>query len=247
MLYKLILGPLELLFDVIYAWAMQLIRNPGLAIVFLSLAINLLVLPLYKRADAVQEQERETAKRLKPGIDHIKKVFKGDERVMILQTFYRQNNYKPYYALKGTLSLLLEIPFFIAAYNYLSHLQLIQGVSFGPFADLGVPDGLLKIGGLTINLLPVLMTLINIISGAIYTKGMPLKSKIQLYGMALIFLVLLYNSPSGLVFYWTLNNLFSLGKNIVFKIWPPKKTDEAEEAKYEGKEKKGIFIAACIT
>lgn len=247
MLYKLILGPLELLFDVIYAWAMQLIRNPGLAIVFLSLAINLLVLPLYKRADAVQEQERETAKRLKPGIDHIKKVFKGDERVMILQTFYRQNNYKPYYALKGTLSLLLEIPFFIAAYNYLSHLQLIQGVSFGPIADLGAPDGLLKIFGLTINLLPVLMTLINIISGAIYTKGMPLKSKIQLYGMALIFLVLLYNSPSGLVFYWTLNNLFSLGKNIVFRIWPPKKTDEAEEAKYQGKEKKGIFIAACIT
>ena len=37
MLYKLILGPLELLFDVIYAWAMQLIHNPGLAIIFLSL------------------------------------------------------------------------------------------------------------------------------------------------------------------------------------------------------------------
>ena len=137
MLYKLILGPLELLFDVIYAWAMQLIHNPGLAIIFLSLAINFLVLPLYKRADAVQEEERETAKKLKPGIDHIKKMFKGDERVMILQTYYRQNNYKPFYALKGTLSLLLEIPFFIAAYNYLSHLSLLQGVAFGPIADLG--------------------------------------------------------------------------------------------------------------
>ena len=245
MLYKLILGPLELLFDVIYAWAMQLIHNPGLSIIFLSLAINLLVLPLYKRADAVQEEERQTAARLKPGIDHIKKVFKGDERVMILQTYYRQNNYKPYYALKGTLSLLLEIPFFIAAYNYLSHLQLIQGVSFGPIANLGAPDGLLKIGGLTVNLLPVLMTAINIVSGAIYTKGMPLKSKIQLYGMALVFLVLLYDSPAGLVFYWTLNNLFSLGKNIVFRIWPPKKAEEETGAE-KPKHLKSVFYAACI-
>jgi membrane protein insertase Oxa1/YidC/SpoIIIJ len=32
--------------------------------------------------------------------------------------------------------------------------------------------------------------------------------------MALIFLVLLYNSPSGLVLYWTCNNIFSLGKNL---------------------------------
>ena len=55
----------------------------------------------------------------------------------------------------------------------------------------------------------------------IYTRGMPLKSKIQLYGMALIFLVLLYDSPAGLVFYWTLNNLFSLGKNILSKLKRP--------------------------
>ena len=32
----------------------------------------------------------------------------------------------------------------------------------------------------------------------------------QLYTMALFFLVFLYTSPAGLVFYWTLNNLFSL-------------------------------------
>ena len=36
--------------------------------------------------------------------------------------------------------------------------------------------------------------------------------------MAALFLILLYSSPSGLVLYWTLNNLFSLGKNILTKI-----------------------------
>ena len=223
MIYKLLLGPLELLFDVVYTVAYRLTANPGLAIIFLSLAINFLILPLYRRADALQEEERVQSLKLKPGIDHIKKMFKGDERFMILQTYYRQNNYKPYYALKGSVSLLLEIPFFIAAYHFLSGLGILQGAAFGPIADLGSPDRLIQLGGVSINLLPILMTVINIISGAVYTKGMPLKSKIQLYGMALIFLVLLYQSPSGLVFYWTLNNLFSLVKNVFYKIPNPRK------------------------
>ena len=223
LLYQLLLGPLELVFDVIYSLAYQITEHPGMAIVFLSLAMNFLVLPLYRRADAMQEEERFQSLRMKPGIDQIKKMFKGDERFMILQTYYRQNNYKPYYALKGSLSLLLEIPFFIAAYHYLSELSLLQGASFGPISDLGHPDQLIHLGGISLNLLPILMTVINIISGAIYTKGMPIKSKVQLYGMALIFLVFLYRSPSGLVFYWTLNNLFSLVKNIFYKLPNPKK------------------------
>jgi hypothetical protein len=41
--------------------------------------------------------------------------------------------------------------------------------------------------------------------------------KVQISGTALIFLALLYNSPSGLVLYWTLNNIFSLVKNILVK------------------------------
>ncbi len=222
-LHTIVLGPLELLFDVVYALALKATSNPGLSLIFLSLTINLLVLPLYRRADALQEEERDQSLKLKPGVDHIRKVFKGDERFMMLQTFYRQNDYKPYYALKGSLSLLLEIPFFIAAYHYLSNLNLLNGASFGPIADLGAPDNLITISSISLHLLPILMTAINIVSGIIYTKGMPLKSKIQLYGMALIFLVLLYESPAGLVFYWTLNNLFSLVKNIFYKIPNPKK------------------------
>lgn len=221
-LYRLVLGPLELLFDVVYALAYKVSQNPGLSIIALSLIINLLILPLYQRADALQDEERNQMSRMKPGIDKIKRVFKGDEQYLILKTYYRQNNYKPYFALKSSLPLLLQVPFFMAAYNYLSHLQLLQGVSFGLIQNLGLPDMMLQLGGITINVLPVLMTLINIVSGAIYTRGMPLKSKIQLYAMALVFLVLLYDSPAGLVFYWTLNNIFSLVKNVVLKSRNPR-------------------------
>ena len=222
MLFQLILEPLILVFDTIYSSACTITRNLGLSIIFLSLAINLLVLPLYRRADAIQEEERRVSLRLQPGIDHIKQAFKGDERFMMLQTYYRQNNYRPYYVLRGSLSLLLEIPFFIAAYRFLSGLSILQGIPFGPIRDLSLPDGLLHVAGMSVNVLPILMTAINIVSGAIYTRGMPLRSKIQLYGMALVFLVLLYDSPSALVFYWTLNNVFSLVKNIFYKLRKPK-------------------------
>ena len=62
------------------------------------------------------------------------------------------------------------------------------------------PDQLLRLGGLSLNLLPVLMTGINLLSGVLYTRGAPLKSKVQTFGIALVFLALLYSSPSGLIF-----------------------------------------------
>ena len=217
-LYNILIGPLQLMFEIIYSLAYRLLDHAGLAIVALSLVMNILILPLYKRADAMQEAARDIDAKLKVGVDHIKKTFSGDERMMILQTYYRQNNYKPTDALNGSVSLLLEVPFFMAAYNFLSHLEILQGVAFGPIADLSAPDGLLTIAGITINVLPVVMTLINIVSSMIYTRGFPLKAKIQLHVMAIFFLFFLYTSPSGLVFYWTLNNIFSLGKNIAYKV-----------------------------
>lgn len=223
-LNTLIFKPLELIFEVVYVMAYRVIENPGLSIIVLSLVINVLVLPLYKRADAMQEEERDMETKLHKGVSHIKRTFRGDERMMILQTYYRQNNYKPTYVLKGAISLFLEIPFFIAAYRFLSGLQLLNGVSFGPIRDLGKPDGMLVFAAYSVNILPIIMTAVNLISCVIYTKGSPLKSKIQLYAMAVFFLVFLYSSPSGLVFYWTLNNLFSLAKTIFYKLKNPLKS-----------------------
>ena len=224
LLYTIIICPIEILFEVIFYLSNSIVSNPGYSIFALSLAVNFIVLPLYMRADALQAEERDIEKRLSHWVGHIKKTFKGDERFMILQTYYRQNNYKPTYVFKSLLPLMLQIPFFIAAYRFLSQVKILHGFAFGPIKDLGVPDGMLSVFGLSINLLPIMMTLINIISGMIYTKGSPLKDKIQLYGIAVLFLVLLYNSPSGLVLYWTLNNVFSLVKGLFYKLKNPKET-----------------------
>ena len=221
-LFYLFIEPLKLLFEVVFFYAYKFTGNVGISIVVISLIINILVLPLYKRADRLEKEQRDKKQSMKPWVDRIKAAFKGDERVMMLQAYYRENDYKVTGVFKESVSLFLQIPFFMAAYSFLSELKLMQGVSLGPITDLGSPDALIRIGALSINALPVLMTLINIAASFIYSEKGNVKDKVKLVVIALVFLVLLYNSPAGLVFYWTLNNVFSLGKNIVTKLIKPR-------------------------
>lgn len=217
-LYNLFIMPIQIIVEITYSFMCRFLGNKGIALIGVSLIIQTLILPLYKRSDALQDEEREKQEQMSHWVNHIKKTFKGDEKFMMLNTYYRQQNYKTYYSLKSSFSILLQVPFFLAAYNYLSNLQELRGVSFWFINDLGSPDKSLVIAGFAINVLPIAMTLFNIISGIIYTKGLPFKAKFQVYALAAVFLVLLYNSPAGLVFYWTMNNLYSLLKNVFMKL-----------------------------
>ena len=233
LIYKTLITPLELIFEFIFSVVYSHINIVGISIIVMSLVVNILILPLYNRADEIQEKESLKKKSLEAREKKIRKTFKGDERFMMLQTYYRQNDYKPIYVLRGSLSLLLEIPFFIAAYHFLSHLAILDGTSFGPLKDLGVPDSMFTIGGFTVNVMPILMTVINLISASIFLSGKSMRDKVQTVAMALVFLVLLYTSPSGLVLYWTCNNIFSLFKNIYFKLFKSKKMAEEFSADTE--------------
>ena len=86
-LFTVFIRPLELMFELIFAVANKIDPNPAMNLIVMSLAINFIVLPLYRRADVIQQEARDTENRLRPVMDHIKKSFKGDERVMMLQTF----------------------------------------------------------------------------------------------------------------------------------------------------------------
>ena len=227
MLYDVIIAPIEYLVDWIFSFILNKIPQLDVigAIVGVSVVINILALPLYNIADAIQDRERRINRKLEPRVKRIKKAFKGDEQFMILSEYYRQNDYHPLYVLRSATSLLIQIPFFMAAYNYLSSSEVLRQASFWVFPNLGAPDGLLSFSvfgvTLTVNVLPIVMTLINFASGYIYTKDAALRDKIQLYGLGIFFLVLLYSSPSGLVIYWIMNNVFSLAKNIVMKTKRP--------------------------
>lgn len=222
-LYTLIIFPLVQIIEFSFKLFYDLFKDNGVAVIGVSVTVSLLCLPLYVVAEHWQEVQRATEKKLDPGIKRIKSVFKGDEQYMILSTFYKENHYHPLMALRSSFGLLIQIPFFIAAYSFLSNLPALKGSSFFFIKDMGAQDAMFHIGSFPVNVLPIVMTLINIVAGAIYTKGFKFKDKFTIYGMALVFLVILYSSPSGLVLYWTMNNIFSLVKNIFYKIKNPLK------------------------
>ena len=235
-LYTIIIYPITQILEFVFVFAQKLFKETGFSVICISTAVSILCLPLYDVAEKWQQLEREIGKKLKPKVDKIKEAFKGDEQYMILSTYYRQNHYHPIYALRSSFGLLIQVPFFIAAYSYLSNLDAIKNISFLFIKNLGASDALFSIGGFTVNLLPIVMTLINCFAGAVYVKGLPIRDKIQLYGMAGIFLILLYNSPSALVLYWTMNNVFSAIKNIYYRI----------QYKYKHHILLGIFSLFCI-
>jgi len=222
-LYYIIIFPIEQIIEIVYTLIYKIFEIPGICVMGVSFAVTFLSLPLYVIAEKWQEAERQTINKLKPKTEKIKQVFKGDEQYMILSTYYRQNDYHPIYSLRNSLNTIIQIPFFIAAYHFLSNFSALHGASFLFFTDLGKPDSLINIGGFSINALPVLMTMINCISGAIYTNRLGLRDRLQVYILALVFMILLYNSPAGLVLYWTMNNLLSLVKNVFYKLKNPLK------------------------
>ena len=100
-LLSILIKPLELVFEFIFSLSHSVFPNPAVNIIMMSLAINFLVLPLYRRADVIQAASRKKEEQIRPVVNHIKKYFKSDERVLVLQAYYREVHYSPLSSLKS--------------------------------------------------------------------------------------------------------------------------------------------------
>lgn len=216
LLYSVFIYPLEFLMELVLKYALEITGNPAFSIIILSFIVTIFSLPVYHIAEKWQDRERDVQKKLQPKINEFKSIFKGAALNTYINTLYRQNRYHPIQAARTSFGLLIQIPFFFAAYHLLSNYSDFNGVGVFIFKDLGKPDGLISIGAFTANILPFLMTGINLISAAVYGKKTTSNEKFQLYGIALLFLAVLYDASSALLIYWTCNNLFSLFKNIAY-------------------------------
>jgi len=221
-LYYIFIFPLESGMRFVLIHTYNLFNNYGIAIILMSLVVNIVLLPLYYLAEHWQGKEREIRKKMQPELDKINNAFKGEKRYYYTKAIYKRFNYHPINSIRVSFGFLIQVPFFVAAYHFLSHYDGIAGVSFLFINDLSQPDRLLSFNNVVINILPFIMTVVNILSAYIYTKNLRKNDKVQLWLLAFLFLLLLYNLPSALVLYWTLNNVFSLIKNTlsvyVFKV-----------------------------
>ena len=214
----IIIKPFIQLIEILLSFNYSLTGNYGISLILLSFEITVIMLPFYYLAEKWKRAEEKDQFNMEKDINSIKAVYTGQKRFYLINEVHRIHNYKSVYSLRVTFGLILQIPLFMAAYICLSHYTELNGISFSFFPDLGKQDQLI----FGINVLPFIMTIVNIFASFMYAKESKRSDKVQLVIMALLFLVLLYDRPAGLVFYWTMNNVFSIPKNIwLKKVCPP--------------------------
>jgi YidC/Oxa1 family membrane protein insertase len=206
-------------------WIQSLVPSWGLAIMLLSAAVNIVMLPLSRIADRVQQQVNATEARLAPELSRIKQTYRGEEQASRIISHYRSESVHPLYSLKSLLGIAIVIPVFIAAFDMLAENIHLLNTTFLWVNDLSQPDALAQLPfnlpffGSDLNLLPLLMTGLSVVAAVLHRPAaldQELRSK-QVRNMLLLagaFFALFYTFPAGMVLYWTSNNLIAVGKGL---------------------------------
>ncbi len=191
--------PLLQLLRLLETW----VKNFGLAIFLLATVVRLVLHPL----NMASMKSMRAMQRLQPEMDRIREKFKNKPEAMnaAVMALYRENNVNP---AGGCLPMLLQMPLFFALYAVLNTaIDLRQAPFIGWIHDLSAPDHLFDIAGFPIHLLPLIMAL----TGFIQQRMTPTPSQQQssMYMMNFVMLFIFYTLPSGLVFYWTVMNVYT--------------------------------------
>ena len=117
----------------------------------------------------------------------------------------------------GCLPVLIQIPVFISLYWVLLLSVEMRGAPWmGWIQDLSKPDtalsGLVGLTSIPIGILPIIMAISMYIQTKLNpTPPDPVQAKVMLY-MPLAFSLMFFFFPSGLVLYYIVNNVLSIGQ-----------------------------------
>lgn len=193
------------------------LHNYGVAIILLTLLIKILFWPLTHKSYV----SMRAMKKLQPKMQKIREKYKDDKEKMNQEIMQMYRTYKVN-PVGGCLPMVLQIPVFFALYRLLYSSIAIRHAPFLWWInDLAAPDRLpvgFKIPIPYWNLeagLPVL-TLLMGVSMFVQQKmtpmsGDPRQEKMMMM-MPIFMTVLFINFPSGLVLYWLVNNILSIGQ-----------------------------------
>jgi YidC/Oxa1 family membrane protein insertase len=179
------------------------VKSYALAIIIMTIIIRSLLWPLQ---NAATKSMRKMAK-LSPIMNELREKYKDDPQRMNQETMklYKEYGVNPF---GGCLPMLVQIPIFFGFYGMLDKAIELRNSSFLWVHDLSQPDTVFHIGGIPINILPLVMAATQLWQMSITPKtGDPAQQRMFLF-MPLIFLFICYNYASGLALYWTVQNLF---------------------------------------
>jgi len=200
----------------------ELTKNFGIAIVLVTAAVRLLFFPLSNYSF----RSMAKMKILQPELLRLKELHKEDKKKLQqeMMSLYKREKVNP---LSGCLPILIQIPFFFAIYKMLFiSLEMRHQPFFGWIKDLSAqdPTSIFNIFGLIpwdppsfliIGAWPIMM------GGTMYlqqklnpTPPDPIQAKIFMF-FPLFLTIILAPFPSGLVVYWTINNILTIAQQWV--------------------------------
>jgi YidC/Oxa1 family membrane protein insertase len=185
--------------NTLHAW----VKSYALAIIIMTIIIRSLLWPLQ---NAATKSMRKMSK-LSPIMNELRVKYKDDPQRMNQETMklYKEYGVNPF---GGCLPMVVQIPIFFGFYGMLDKAIELRNSSFLWVHDLSQPDTIFHVGGIPINILPLVMAATQLWQMAITPKtGDPAQQRMFLF-MPLIFLFICYNYASGLALYWTVQNLF---------------------------------------
>ena len=185
-------------------WFHDYIGNWGWAIVLFTLLVKLILFPLsYKGMMSMQK-----LKDLAPQMKELKEKYGKDPQKMNakMMEMYKKNGANP---MGGCLPMILQIPIFFGIYRVLLNSVELQGAQWALWInDLSIQD--------PFYVLPVLMGASMWYQQKLTPNTMtdPMQQKIFQW-LPVVMTVFFLTFPAGLVLYWLVNNLFTIGQQFV--------------------------------
>ena len=200
----------------------ELTKNFGIAIILVTAAVRLLFFPLANYSF----RSMAKMKILQPELLRLKELHKED-KVKLQQemmALYKREKVNP---LSGCLPILIQIPFFFAIYKMLFiSLEMRHQPFFGWIKDLSAqdPTSIFNFFGLIpwdppsfliIGAWPIMMGATMYLQQKLNpTPPDPIQAKIFMF-FPLFLTIILAPFPSGLVVYWTINNILTIAQQWV--------------------------------
>ncbi len=195
------------------------VGNFGVAILLLTICVRVVLYPLANKAYSSMSKMRK----LQPDTIMLRERYKGDKQKMHseMMALYRREKANP---MAGCLPMLVQIPIFFALYSVLfATIEMRHAPFFLWIDDLSAPDplvfitvfGLLEWPApefLLIGIWPILFAATMLLQMKLNPQPVePLQQKIMMF-LPIVFLFMFARFPSGLVVYWTWNNVLSIAQ-----------------------------------
>ncbi|MDO5102575.1 MAG: membrane protein insertase YidC [Lautropia sp.] len=180
-----------------------IVGNWGWAIVLLTIIVKLAFFPL----QAASYRSMAKMRKVQPKLTAIRERY-GDDRMKMNQAMMELYKTEKINPLGGCLPILVQIPVFIALYwVLLASVEIRNAPWIGWIKDLSSPDPWY--------ILPVLMAVTMFIQTKLNpTPADPVQAKMMMW-MPVIFSVMFFFFPAGLVLYWVVSNIFSIAQQWV--------------------------------